>query len=679
MFGNRYESPTLPQKNLPNQPPRLSFFISRNNGNIVPLIPADELPYSVRLSGVQRSMRMENTCGMQHVGNLPFTGHYFRLESETLHHAIDRNASHHKSNISITAKPFLAPDAMIRQKAVDGNLLPSSAPTADQAVAHQHPASTTATTWRRQGESSPSAMSTAQATIDAILASTPRPVRSILAPQGGTQIPSSSSRNGGGNTPESGDKVYCTHWIRHGECDYIQQGCRYKHEMPNKATLASIGFRTVPRWWQEKVAVQLGHSAIPIVGAGLKPSEWMKTKPGFSGSGESSIGNDSSDSDSDSDESEVSSDKGKDKEEKENVPNSSADTVKVIYRTLATRPMMEQPAKISTLTPAKKAITETPSTLGSPVLMPNLGNTSIRKPSLASSDLIEFSPAESTCETFATFHSACIYFPTTAARETNQEAAVSGATVTAPAPASPKIEKTQTPVPSSTSSPPRKVFVPAGESEEYHIAHARRQNAAVSSSTEVPAVKFTLGGGKVKEAVGTKPTRQERQKAKHSSTTKKRPTLANFSPSGKGLMASVHAPSSTPTVASNPTPTSIATSPSSSACSHQILSPTTIKLQQQKKRILKQAKKPKSGDGSRLLSSSSSTPDTRNDSTHKTTEAAKISAGNLGETKPVSKDGRSAAPNASRLRRPAGAECEDSRPRSKQAATKVVGGEAVRA
>ena len=84
MFTNRYESPTPPPKNLPHQPPRLAFFISRNNGNIVPLIPADELPYSVRLSGVQRSMRMENTCGMQHVGNLPFTGQYFRLESETL-------------------------------------------------------------------------------------------------------------------------------------------------------------------------------------------------------------------------------------------------------------------------------------------------------------------------------------------------------------------------------------------------------------------------------------------------------------------------------------------------------------------------------------------------------------------------------------------------------------------
>ena len=48
-----------------------------------------------------------------------------------------------------------------------------------------------------------------------------------------------------------GQKIYCTHWLRTGECDFTQQGCMYKHEMPDDATLAALNFRGVPRWYRE--------------------------------------------------------------------------------------------------------------------------------------------------------------------------------------------------------------------------------------------------------------------------------------------------------------------------------------------------------------------------------------------------------------------------------------------
>ncbi|KAI4195425.1 MAG: hypothetical protein LQ346_003444 [Caloplaca aetnensis] len=50
-----------------------------------------------------------------------------------------------------------------------------------------------------------------------------------------------------GLTP--GKKVYCSHWIRTGECDFIQQGCIYKHEMPDDDSLHAIGIRAVPAWY----------------------------------------------------------------------------------------------------------------------------------------------------------------------------------------------------------------------------------------------------------------------------------------------------------------------------------------------------------------------------------------------------------------------------------------------
>lgn len=44
-------------------------------------------------------------------------------------------------------------------------------------------------------------------------------------------------------------KVYCMYWLRKGECDYMQDGCRYKHEMPiDEETRQKIGIREIP-WW----------------------------------------------------------------------------------------------------------------------------------------------------------------------------------------------------------------------------------------------------------------------------------------------------------------------------------------------------------------------------------------------------------------------------------------------
>lgn len=48
-----------------------------------------------------------------------------------------------------------------------------------------------------------------------------------------------------------GQKVYCTHWMRTGECDFTQQGCMFLHSMPDLDTLELLGFRSYPRWFRE--------------------------------------------------------------------------------------------------------------------------------------------------------------------------------------------------------------------------------------------------------------------------------------------------------------------------------------------------------------------------------------------------------------------------------------------
>ena len=75
------------QHNAINQqqmPPRPFYYITRSNGTYVPLIPADELPFTVRLQGVPRVLNLDQVFGLQQVGMLPYTGVTFQLQNESL-------------------------------------------------------------------------------------------------------------------------------------------------------------------------------------------------------------------------------------------------------------------------------------------------------------------------------------------------------------------------------------------------------------------------------------------------------------------------------------------------------------------------------------------------------------------------------------------------------------------
>lgn len=50
-------------------------------------------------------------------------------------------------------------------------------------------------------------------------------------------------------------KTYCTKWIHEGTCAFVQQGCRYKHEMPlDRETQLTVGLNNgLPAWWKKKM------------------------------------------------------------------------------------------------------------------------------------------------------------------------------------------------------------------------------------------------------------------------------------------------------------------------------------------------------------------------------------------------------------------------------------------
>jgi hypothetical protein len=438
-------------------------------------------------------MKIERSCGMSHVGTHAFTGRIFQLKPvDPAQHVIDRINNCRINPNSSTQRPSASDPIPCSNE--QGRPATSSPPRSKQSATQQLPLSATATTWRRVDDA---ASAKPQEIIDNIIAQgshspAHRPDTAVKI----SRTPSSSPRN----AFEQKDKIYCSYWIRSGECDYIQQGCRYKHEMPDKATLASIGFRTVPRWWQEKVAIQLGQSAIPTVGPVMKPEEWLKQRRGSQDSQGSQ-----SDEDSQSEhESEAGEEEGSGVNAASRIVLPQSETV------LDPAQGTDEKADVLKLEKIEKSSDE--------AVKPDPAITAtetVNEPhrKLSDVDLIDLSPISPTVSKSSRLDS-------TITLESNKStgpclAKTPTPSFTAPASKQPTIS-------------PRKVFVPAGESTEFHVADARKHAPAQKVESEKDSI----------EAKQCKST--DANTEKRSSTFPA--TISKRSEPKTGLMGSMHAP-----------------------------------------------------------------------------------------------------------------------------------------
>ncbi|PSR81843.1 hypothetical protein BD289DRAFT_475472 [Coniella lustricola] len=96
--------------------------------------------------------------------------------------------------------------------------------------------------------------STSTSRIDSIVANAP--------PSGGPIVLCRSNGSAAMNTVTGPygkrEKIYCDKWIHDGTCAFTQQGCKFKHEMPqDKETQQSLGlFHGYPAWWKKHCAEQ---------------------------------------------------------------------------------------------------------------------------------------------------------------------------------------------------------------------------------------------------------------------------------------------------------------------------------------------------------------------------------------------------------------------------------------
>ncbi|KAH9835965.1 C-x8-c-x5-c-x3-h type zinc finger protein [Teratosphaeria destructans] len=498
-FASYTSNPPAVMMQQPTIPPRPFFFIARSNGLLVPLIPADELPFNVRLQGVQRVMPIEQTYGMQYVGSAPYSGMTYKLEQD-ISAPMQRSTSqppggspngHVRSQSNNSVNPFakyLAPDALARQALAQSAGNAAVAAMSRQRTPAAAAAHETATSWRSNYQPSTASQSGPAQTGD----KTQSLIDAILSSAGGAEeaarlgyVPKPTITPPSGALPDQDKKEYCTYWIRTGECDYIQQGCLYKHEMPDRATLSKIGFRTLPRWWAEKQTLMQGpveHRERSLVGPVLKASEWLKQKKSSS--------DDSS-----------SEDSASQKSSRKSSVSSTQETVK--EETIEAEP-----------TPELKPVRALPSYTTSPSLNRARQASTI-------SDLIDFAPTAPSSPSSSDHHTPGL----TPANSTGTSPRMPST------PPTPICARTKTPMPTSAPTPePVKVFVPRGENAEYHIAEATKKRNYQQQLARRGAPVSTLGAVKPLEL-----QIQESQKAR-----------TGVKKEQAGLMASRHAHSQAP-------------------------------------------------------------------------------------------------------------------------------------
>ena len=208
------------------------FFVTRQNGTMVPLIAMDELPSTVNIREVPRILSPHDISGMTGVGT--FNTRHMQHIVDGLNKGFQPDRAFPDKSLMASAYAPPSNHAAEDEMTFLGLRCESSATFPFLPKAYRIHEQTPST---RAMAPPPNIL---QARTDHF-ATTPRLPTTTSIPD---DLPIRRA---------PGVKEYCSYWLRHGECDYAQQGCLYRHEMPlDRNILEKLGLRDIPRWYREK-------------------------------------------------------------------------------------------------------------------------------------------------------------------------------------------------------------------------------------------------------------------------------------------------------------------------------------------------------------------------------------------------------------------------------------------
>ncbi|KAF2874382.1 hypothetical protein BDV95DRAFT_331494 [Massariosphaeria phaeospora] len=235
------------------------LYILREPGNVmVPLVPADQLPFEIQ--GVPRllSHRQMAEAGWKFVKETNAPPTPLSMQSPMQHAASQRPAQASSPTAAILQSPtplpmsprFRAPDHQVRDIADQPQRTIVVQGTRSGHDTIPAPPTRPWSSGERAGVRTPGIPPTgdySRSFTDTIASVYPKDAQRL----GYRTLPPS------GVDPDPSKKEYCTYYLRTGDCGYIATGCRFKHEMPSVDKLRELGFtRGIPQWYKEKAAIR---------------------------------------------------------------------------------------------------------------------------------------------------------------------------------------------------------------------------------------------------------------------------------------------------------------------------------------------------------------------------------------------------------------------------------------
>lgn len=223
-----------------SSPLKPQYFVTRQNGAMVPLIAMDELPHHVQIKNLSRSLSAWDTAGMTGVG----------VASSRHEHYVVGGMNN--------TKPVIVELPQPKQPSVETITLPIR-----PVPILAKPKAKSSRDWKGPVRESIMEEGRAYGVEDQAASEVDTPVSQLslidfdVPIDSPTPTNTSATTSLGSNTTKvartHGKKTHCAYWMRKGECDFAQTGCIYKHEMPTDlAGLHAVGLQDLPKWYRER-------------------------------------------------------------------------------------------------------------------------------------------------------------------------------------------------------------------------------------------------------------------------------------------------------------------------------------------------------------------------------------------------------------------------------------------